>query len=336
MKQATPITQAMQGMSARSTTSATSAMSAAPATSTTSATPTLLARQAAWDGAKRILCVRLDTLGDVLMCTPALRALRARLPGRALTLLSSASGAAAAPHIPELDAAIAWAAPWVKQGTSDAAPDVAAMAARLAAQRFDAAVIFTSFSQSALPAALLCQLAGIALRLAHCPENPYALLSDWVAEPERAAPLRHEVQRQLDLVASIGCVTDRPRLSFTVREPDVVRVRALLRERGIDPERPWILLHPGASAPSRRYPARLWAQLIDLLAHRHGLPAVLSGLDHEAGLIGQIVQSCTVPAATLAGLLDLGQLGAAVSLATLAVTNNRGRPTWPPPSARRS
>ena len=287
-------------------------------------TPASLARQAAWDGASRILCVRLDTLGDVLMCTPALRALRTRRPGRTLTLLSSASGAAAAPHVPELDAAIAWPAPWVRQGTPDAGQDVAAMAARLAAKRFDAAVIFTSFSQSALPAALLCQLAGIRLRLAHCRENPYALLSDWVAEPEPAALLRHEVQRQLDLVASIGCVTDRPRLSFTVREHDVRHVRTLLQARGIDPARPWILLHPGASAPSRRYPAQLWARLIDLLAARHDLPAVLAGLDHEAGLIGQIAQACASPPVPLAGLLSLGQLGAALSLATLAVTNNSG------------
>ena len=276
-----------------------------------------------WERARSVLCVRLDSLGDVLMCTPALRALRTARPERRLTLLTSASGAAAAPHIAEVDAVIAYAAPWVKHAPA-AGQTAATVSAMLAARQFDAAVIFTSFSQSALPAALLCQLAGIPLRLAHCRENPYQLLTDWIPDPEPAPLLRHEVQRQLDLVASIGCATDSPRLSFSVRPHDVGHVRALLQEHGIDAGQPFILLHPGASAPSRRYPPRQWAQVIDLLARSHGIAAVLTGQDHETGLIEQIRRACTAPVTTLAGLLDLGQLGAAISLATLAVTNNSG------------
>ncbi len=49
-----------------------------------------------WADAKRLLCVRLDTMGDVLMTGPALRALRESAPGRRITLLTSAAGAAAA------------------------------------------------------------------------------------------------------------------------------------------------------------------------------------------------------------------------------------------------
>ena len=57
--------------------------------------------------ADNVLCIRLDSLGDVLMCTPAMRAIKQSRPGRQLTLLSSASGAAAAPYIPELDGVLA-------------------------------------------------------------------------------------------------------------------------------------------------------------------------------------------------------------------------------------
>jgi len=154
---------------------------------------------APWQQARHILCVRLDSLGDVLMCTPAMRALRQAVPGRTLTLLGSPSGAAALPFIPELIDAIAWEAPW-----SNCAPvptmhtDGLALVATLAARAFDAAVIFTTYTQSALPAALLCQLAGIPLRLAHCRENPYGLLTDWIPDPEPATIVRHEVQRSDD------------------------------------------------------------------------------------------------------------------------------------------
>ena len=56
----------------------------------------------------------------------------------------------------------------------------------LSARRFDAAVIFTVYSQSPLPAALLLLQAGVPLRLAHCRENPYGLLTQWGREREPA------------------------------------------------------------------------------------------------------------------------------------------------------
>src|SRR3954471_12568702 len=65
-----------------------------------------------WGRARRILCVRLDNMGDVLMTTPAMRALRESAPGRKVTLLASKSGAAIARHVPEIDAVIPYDAPW--------------------------------------------------------------------------------------------------------------------------------------------------------------------------------------------------------------------------------
>ena len=48
-------------------------------------------------------------------------------------------------------------------------------------------MIFTVYSQSPLPSAMICYLADIPLRLAHCRENPYHLLTDWVPDPELTA-----------------------------------------------------------------------------------------------------------------------------------------------------
>jgi lipopolysaccharide heptosyltransferase II len=283
---------------------------------------------APWQRARRILCVRLDSLGDVLMCTPAMRALHRAVPGRTLTLLGSPSGAAAQPCIPELDDAIAWSAPWVHAGTRHPAPQAhtagLALIAALAARAFDAAVIFTTYTQSALPAALLCQLAGIPLRLAHCREHPYGLLTDWIPDPEPTALVRHEVQRQLALVQRVGCRGAEPGLSFAPAAADVAAARMRLSAAGVDPDRPWILLHPGAGAASRRYPAAHWAQVLRLLAHDPRLPLVLTGSAAEAELVDGIQFAAAVPAVSLAGRLSLGELGAALGMAAVAVTNNTG------------
>lgn len=281
-------------------------------------------KAASWNSARSVLCIRLDSLGDVLMCTPAMRAIKQSRPGRVLTLLTSPGGAAAAPYIAEVDAVIDYAAPWMKASAPRAAQADTALVQQLAARRFDAAVIFSSYSQSALPAAMLCHLAGIPLRLAHCRENPYQMLSHWIADPEPDTLVRHEVRRQLDLVASVGYRPAHTGLSFGLRDADLAAVRRLLGEHGIGPHEPWILMHPGASAPSRRYPAARWTEVIRALLERTGWPVVLTGDAGEAALIDGIRAGCGTGAHSLAGLLDLGQLGAAIKLATVAVSNNTG------------
>jgi lipopolysaccharide heptosyltransferase II len=277
-----------------------------------------------WDKAGKVLCVRLDSLGDVLMCTPAMRALRDSVPGRTITLLTSPGGAAAVPYIPEVEAVIEYQAPWMKSSLPHDPAFDAAFIGRLAAHGFDAAVIFTSYSQSALPAAALCYLAGIPLRLAHCRENPYQLLTEWVRDPEPERLVRHEVRRQLELVAEVGCRCDVSRLSFALREQDLATVRRHLDEAGIGPGQPWVLLHPGASAPSRRYPQAHWAELIRHLAQRLGWPQVLTGSAHETGLVEQIRAACGAAVHSFAGKLGLGEMGAALRLASVVVSNNTG------------
>src|SRR3954452_17561658 len=154
---------------------------------------------ASWADARHILCVRLDTIGDVLMTSPALRALKGARPGRRLTLLTSRAGAEAARLVPEIDDYLTYDAPWLKATAPRASsrPEYA-MAETLRRGGYQAAVIFTVYSQNPLPTAFLCYLADIPLRLAYCHENPSQLLTDWVGDPEPAQGVRHEVRRQLD------------------------------------------------------------------------------------------------------------------------------------------
>lgn len=280
-----------------------------------------------WSLARRVLCVRLDNLGDVLMSTPAMRALHEQRPGRRLTLLTSPGGAALAPHLSFVDDAIVYDAPWVKNARTangDRARDRALIDA-LAARRFDAAVIFTVYSQSALPAALTCLHAGIPLRLAYSRENPYALLSDWAPETEPQTSPRHEVARQLDLVARVGAQTRDPRLVFSVDPRDRLHAQRRLRARGLLREdRPLVLVHPGASAPSRRYPPALFGAAIDRIAALAPCSIALTGNADERETIDAVLQATHVPVQSLAGELSLGELGATIGLAALLVSNNTG------------
>jgi lipopolysaccharide heptosyltransferase II len=269
--------------------------------------------------------VRLDSLGDVLMTTPALRALKQSLPGVHLTLWTSRAGARAAKLVSEVDDVLVFDAPWMKVVAAEAgAAACGEMIGRLVAGRFDGAVIFTVFSQNPLPAAVYCHLAGIPRRLAYCRENPYGLLTGWEREPDNRESLRHEVRRQLDLVRTIGAVTSDERLSVRVAEEDRRTVSAILAEAKLAERPHWAVVHPGASAPSRRYSAAAFSEVIRRLQTRHEWRVILTGSDEERPLIDEIRNAAGISALSLAGRLSIGQLAALIERAPLLISNNTG------------
>jgi len=291
-----------------------------------SATPHDDARARDWANVRRLLAVRLDAMGDVLMTTPALHAAKASCPDRHITLLTSAGGAEAARLAADVDDVIVYDAPWVK-----ATPDRTnagldrRMIRRLAGGRFDAAVIFTVYSQNPLPAAMLCHLADIPRRLAHCRENPYQLLTDWIAEREPAGGVRHEVERQLDLVAAVGWRTRDRRMRIAVPDSAAVRIAERLAAHGLgDARARWAVLHPGASAASRRYPVERFGAVVRALVARHGWRFVLTGTRDEIPLIERVRAEAPQETVSLGGELDLGELAALIARAPLLISNNTG------------
>lgn len=278
-----------------------------------------------WQRARRVLAVRLDNLGDVLMTTPALAAIKESLPEAELTLLTSPSGAALAPHLSMVDQVITHNASWVKQDRPAAALDEVMLVQQLADRHFDAAVIFTVCTQSPLPAAMLLRLAGIPLRIAHCRENPYALLTQWVPEPDTdLAHARHEVRRQLDLVATVGWRTADERLRFALHEAHVESLSAKLRLAGLPPGARWTVVHPGATAASRRYPADRFGIAADAVAQDGGCHIVFTGGASEQPLIEQAQACMRRRSISLAGALSLGELAALIAGAQTLISNNSG------------
>lgn len=279
-----------------------------------------------WSSAERILAVRLDAMGDLLMTTPAIRAIRESRPGARLGLLTSPGAAEVARLIPELDEVLPYPAPWLKPTPPGGALPARdrAFVAELAARRYDAAIVFTVHTQSALPALLTTHLAGIPLRLAHVRENPYHLATDWVVDPEADAPTRHEVQRQLDLVGAVGYRAGDEHLSIRVPPDAARRMRTLTGRLGLRHDGRWLVAHPGASAPSRRYPPAQWAKALGRLVHEDGWRVVLTGGQDEIGLVERIRTEMAVPSSSLAGRLSVAELAALLAMAPLLVANNTG------------
>jgi ADP-heptose:LPS heptosyltransferase len=99
-------------------------------------------------------------------------------------------------------------------------------------------------------------------------------------------------------------------------------VARLLAARGLD-RRPWVLVHPGATAPSRRYPPAQFAEAARGLAQATGCAIVVSGSEGEPALQQLLDAIIGVEAHALAGL-PLAEFAALVEAAPLLVSNNSG------------
>jgi ADP-heptose:LPS heptosyltransferase len=275
----------------------------------------------AWRQARQVLAVRLDNLGDVLVTTPAIRAIGESLPGAEVTLLASPVGAQAAALNPTIAGAIVYRAPWMDpwQQLPQDLDREARVLAELRERAFDAAVIFSSYRQSPLPAAYLCYLAGIPLRLAASLDGPGSLLTTRHRHPER---MLHEVERGLDLVGAVGLTTGD--MDMVLEVPDAARAELdrvfPAAERGT----PLVVLHPGCSMPARTYSWEQYAAAADLLIERTGAQVVITGSAEERPLVERLQARMRSPAIAAAGALSFAAFCALIEAADLVLTNNTG------------
>jgi len=277
----------------------------------------------AWADARRILLVRLDSLGDVILMTPAYHAIKESQPASRLTLLTSPVGAQISGLNPDLDEVLPYASPltdpWL-EAPHDPSRELQ-LVDTLRQREFDAAIVFTSFRQSPLPAALLCYLAGIPLRLGATDDGAGSLLTTRHHWPPG---LYHEVERALDLVGAAGFHTRDPELLLQVPAPARRQVRARLAREGTDPSRPLVVVHPGCAMPARTYRWERFAAAADLLIERLGAQIILTGTAAEVPLAEHILAQMKHPASSWAGASDLAQLSGLIECADLVLTNNTG------------
>lgn len=163
----------------------------------------------AWRSVRRLLVVQIGPVPAVLLAAPALRALRAALPGVEMSLLTTEATAGAAAVLPEVDEVIATRAIWQWQpGEPPVVPaGTRALVEALRERQFDAAILLPDGARSPYPAAYVCYLAGIPIRLGQSQEFGGGLLSPAVKPPAGIGPA---ADPGLALLAAAGLIPDEP------------------------------------------------------------------------------------------------------------------------------
>ncbi len=272
-----------------------------------------------WQSVRRILAIRLDNLGDVIMTGPALRAIKETQPGVHVTLLVSPRGLGAAQLLPWADEALPWRSLWQDMGELpfDPAREYGFIQT-LQARRFDAAIIFTSFSQSPHVAAYACYLAGMRLRLGEPKDFGGSVLSDIPATP--SALELHQAERNLRLVETAGFHTGDRSLAVRISPQAQARAAELLAQRGLAPQAPYVLLCPWTSCQARTYTR--FGAVARHLRRATGLPIVVVGTRQAEGVSAALLAEIGPGAVDLVGTTTPAELAALVARARLVLTNN--------------
>jgi ADP-heptose:LPS heptosyltransferase len=259
------------------------------------------------------LVVRLDSMGDMIICGPAIRAVAAG--AQMVTVLTGPMGAAAARLLPGVDDVLVWQCPWIAADPPPVdAADLQLLVERIQHARVDEAVILTSFHQSALPTALVLRMAGVGRVTAISDDYPGSLLDVRVPSPDDGP----EPERMLAVAAAAG---------FRLPPGDDGRlaVRTPLPPPAGLPSAPFVVVHPGTSAPARAYPVDAWRQVVALLTAR-GEHVLVTGSADERALTAQVAGAAVVPghARDCGGAFDLVALAETLRRAAVVIVGNTG------------
>jgi heptosyltransferase II len=293
---------------------------------------------------ERVVVRGANWVGDAVMTVPALRELRRVLPGAHVTLATRAWAEGIFEGADFVDDLL------IIKGERGGAAWREAREWR--ARRFDLALLFPN----AFAPALVSALARVPARVGYATEGRGFLLTHALSVPAWRGQ-RHEVFYYLNLVAELErllagsssvvieelrtgfdeCVphvgVERgeprvgtgPRLSLEVSEQRRELARGLLREHGVDLERPLVALCPGSTnSRAKRWPAERFAALADLLAERAGADVLLVGAGAELDVSEEVARLARRRPFVLTGKTELSQTAALLAVSDLLVTNDTG------------
>ncbi len=267
-----------------------------------------------WSRVERVLVVRLRSIGDTVLATPSLHALRRFLPHARLDVLLEDWVAPLLEGSDDVDNVLT-----VRRKSQSSRLRVAR---QLRAEGYDVAYNLHGGST----AALLVRASGARHRVGYA-EYAYAALHNHAAPPSAelwGTEKTHSAEQQLALLGWTGVpVTDRPasRLAVTRAAADAV-ARRLGEEADLSPVQPFALIHPAAAFDTKTWAAENFARVVEHLAAR-GLAAVAVAAPGEGKVIDEVRAHSRAP---LAGFTDLSlpELTALAARSTIFVGNDSG------------
>lgn len=260
-------------------------------------------------GWNRVLFIKPDHLGDMLLAIPAMRALKEARPYTEIHVLAGSWSASVLANVPEVDMVLTIDFPGFARGEEKSnyfAPYTQLMkvSRQLRQIGYGHAVIMR---HDHWWGAMLAYVAGISERIGYDVENVSQFLT-------QAIPFQHEhvIQQNLRLVEQwTGKIADVDvPYSLTVYDDEREAIREYLSQYGIGANQPYFCIHPGSGTWVKQWKNELWAKVADTLIDQLDAQVVFTGGNGERALVDDIQNRMEHKSYTTAGDLNIEQLGA--------------------------
>jgi len=268
---------------------------------------------------RRIVVLRANNIGDFIVATPALRALRARYPTAHVTVIGAGRTRPLAQRLPGyVNRFLEFPGfPGVWDRDFDPRATLGFLE-RAQGEAYDLAIQAHGMGTATNP---FTSLLGAAWTIGFIrPGEPPGVYGLDAALPYPAHV--HEVDRLLGLFALADVRPAGRYLELPFTTADAADAEAALREAGLDPEQPILAVHPAARFENRLWPAERFAIAARALAPAMAAQVVITGGPHDRPLTGAV--AAAAGGVDLAGRLTIPALAALYARAALVVTNDSG------------
>ncbi len=281
---------------------------------------------------ERMLVVMPTWLGDSIMATPTLRALRLHYPQARITALIGRNLRALLDPCPWVDRVVT---------TRTKREPMVGLARRLSTGGFDAAVLLPNSFRSAL----LMRLAGIKRRIGYDRDGRGALLTDRLI-PRRGptgfvpVPTR---DYYLGIAQYLGAASPDVSMELMTRAEDQVRADAIWQQAGVTVDvcekntggsgggsgegnvGGVVLLNPGSAKAKKCWPAERFAAVADRMVREHGAKVAVTGAPNERAILDAVLRATNEPVIDLTQYgLTLRLLKSVIKRADVLITNDTG------------
>ncbi|BDI33042.1 ADP-heptose--LPS heptosyltransferase II [Capsulimonas corticalis] len=270
----------------------------------------------------KILIVKLWALGDILVATPLLRALRRQYPGCHITWLADSRYAEILKGSELVDEVIAFnMAPWLRYfRAGQVIPYLKtsfALRRKLNAAKFDMSIALNAEKWWML------WFNAAPVRIGLFPgDEQQRLRKYYTSVVARMTPM-HTTDSYLLTAISLGVPEPfDKRMVVAVTSGDRKSAQDFLDAAGYDPQKPIVLLHPGASQDSKCWPAANFGKLADLLSDRCNL--IVTGSPGETELARRVAAEAerAHPIVAAGALSNIRETAALVEMASVVVTGD--------------
>lgn len=263
---------------------------------------------------KRILIVRTDKIGDVLLSTPVIKALRDSYPNAYIAMMIRPYAYDVIWGNPFLDKVILYD----KYGIHKSWLGSIRFALELKRKRFDLAIVLHPTNR----AHIITFCAGIPRRIGFNRKLGF-LLSDRIRHLKHTGE-KHEVEYNLDFVRYLGIEPEDKSLFMPVREDCERWIENLLKNQGVKEKDNLLAVNPGASCPSKIWPAERLAKVCDGLIEKYGFKVLVLAGVKDKKIAGNLIKNMQHPAIDLSAKTTISQLASLLKRCKLFISNDSG------------